>query len=102
MSRPSERAASGPAQTLWRCGNASSLDCCGMTNSNFGLRIGLLFLAFAATAPARASAQGAPVPAPASGQQAAASDQGPTEIRYKGVTFVPGGFLEAAAIYRSA
>ncbi len=36
-------------------------------------------------------AQDAPKPAP-----------GTTEFRYKGVTFVPGGFLEAAAIYRSA
>ena len=36
------------------------------------------------------------------GQQAAPPDAGPVEIRYKGVTFVPGGFIEAAAIYRSA
>ena len=31
-----------------------------------------------------------------------APDPGPAEIRYKGVTFVPGGFIEAAMIYRSA
>jgi hypothetical protein len=52
-------------------------------------------------APARVSAQAAPPPA-TSGQQATTSDPGPAEIRYKGVTFVPGGFIEAAAIYRSA
>src|SRR5512135_24212 len=60
-----------------------------MTNSNFGFCVGLLVLARAAAPPA------------ASGQQPA-PDQGPAEIRYKGVTFVPGGFIEAAAIYRSA
>ena len=33
---------------------------------------------------------------------AAQSTTAPAEFAYKGVTFVPGGFIEAAAIYRSA
>ncbi len=70
-------------------------------NTGFGIRAMIVVMAVMA-APVLASAQGATVPPPASGQQAAAPDQGPAEIRYKGVTFVPGGFIEAAAIYRSA
>src|SRR5512135_1856048 len=60
-----------------------------MTNSNFGFCVGLLVLARAAAPPA------------ASGQTPA-EKPGEAEIRYKGVTFVPGGFIEAAMIYRSA
>jgi hypothetical protein len=54
----------------------------------------------AVVAPARAAAQGAAAAPAASGQAAAAPS--PAEIRYKGVTLVPGGFIEAAVIYRSA
>ncbi len=51
--------------------------------------------------PVAAVAQGSQASA-ASNAQAEPSTAGPAEIRYKGVTFVPGGFIEAAVIDRSA
>ncbi len=74
------------------------------------LRLPVAMLALAALiVPAGALAQnagtvsaGTTTVAAAQGAPAAQADQGPAEIRYKGITFVPGGFIEAATIYRSA
>ncbi len=54
------------------------------------------------TMPAGVRAQEPAPPSTSPPQEAPKPAPGAAEIRYKAVTFVPGGFIEAAALYRSA
>jgi hypothetical protein len=74
-----------------------------MKHVNLGRVLWSATVAFAAlAAPAGVSAQESTAPPASPPQEAAKPKPEAAEIRYKGVTLVPGGFIEAAMIYRSA
>jgi hypothetical protein len=74
-----------------------------MKHVNLGRVLPAAAVVFAAlTVPGRVSAQEATAPAAPVPQEAPKPKPEAAEIHYKGVTLVPGGFIEAAVIYRSA